>query len=336
MPDVIQTVALWVGRASWQVLPLIGLVLFIQALLGSKLPARWRHGLWWIVVVKLLAPGLVQSPVSLFNVDLLRSPAVAGSILVSGVGDAAVVATWAWIWLIGVLVVLAAILREHGRLARAVLWQRPVTDASVLNVLEDCKARMGIHTPLIIIETPWISSPALFGWIRPRLLLPRGTLESLDADELRHVFLHELAHLQRHDIAFGWLLALTQALHWFNPVVWFALHRVRVDRELATDELALHHAELHENRSYGATIVKLLERFSSPAPLPAIAAILEDRAQMSNRIRQIARFGSVRTSPVLGAILAFLLVFTFLTDGKSGTREPGPGEGSAATMLPGP
>jgi beta-lactamase regulating signal transducer with metallopeptidase domain len=44
---------------------------------------------------------------------------------------------------------------------------------------------------------------------------------------LRHVFLHELAHLKRHDIALNWLFAGAQALHWFNPLVWLAFQQAR-------------------------------------------------------------------------------------------------------------
>jgi bla regulator protein blaR1 len=185
---------------------------------------------------------------------------------------------------------------------------------------------MRIYTPLVVIETSKVSCPALFGFVRPRLLLPRGTLRSLTPGELRHVFLHELAHLQRHDIVFGWLLALAQALHWFNPAVWYALHRARVDRELATDELALHYAKWGENRSYAETVIKLLERFSHPAPLPAVAGILEDQRQMICRIRQIARFGSIQTQPLVAAGLLLLLAFIGLTHARARPVLPPPAD----------
>jgi bla regulator protein blaR1 len=321
-PAALEPIVLWVSRTSWQAMVLIGFVLLFQALLGPRLPARWRHALWWVVVLKLLLPVFPASPFSLFNLSLLDSPMTFASPITGpptheppGFGRF-LAGAWTWLWAIGALVTLTAIVREHGRLARAVVRQRPVTDPAVLDILEDCKALMRIYTPLVVIETSKISCPALFGFVRPRLLLPRGTLNSLSPRELRHVFLHELAHLQRHDIAFGWLLAFAQALHWFNPVVWYALHRARVDRELATDELTLHYAELGENRSYAETIIKLLDRFSQPAPLPAVAGILEDQRQMVCRIRQIVRFGSIRTQPIAAALLLLVLAFIGLTHAR--------------------
>jgi bla regulator protein blaR1 len=323
MPDLVQTLALWVSRTSWQAMMLVGLVLLIQALLGARLPARWRHALWWVVVLKLLLPALPQAPFSLFHFSLLESPTpIVHALTSAGAPDSFglggfLATAWPWIWMVGALSALGIILREHTRLVRAVVRQRPVTNPAILDVLEDCKSLMRIYTPLIVIESSKVSSPALFGFVRPRLLLPRGTLQSLSPQELRHVFLHELAHLQRHDIAFGWLLAFAQALHWFNPIVWFALHRARVDREFATDELALHFAQLGENRPYAETMIKLLDQFSRPIRMPAVVGILEDQRQMARRIRQIARFGSIRTQPLAAAALLLVLALTGLTHGRS-------------------
>jgi len=81
--------------------------------------------------------------------------------------------------------------------------------------------------------------PALFGFVRPRLLLPQGMLETYSLENLRYVFIHELAHLRQRDIYLGWLMALLQVVHWFNPLMWFAFGRMRADRELACDTLAI-------------------------------------------------------------------------------------------------
>jgi beta-lactamase regulating signal transducer with metallopeptidase domain len=64
-----------------------------------------------------------------------------------------------------------------------------------------------------------------------------GFLRSFSTEELRFVFLHELAHVRRRDILMSWLMALLQVVHWFNPLVWFAFSRWRADRELACDAL---------------------------------------------------------------------------------------------------
>jgi bla regulator protein blaR1 len=102
------------------------------------------------------------------------------------------------IWLAGIILLGAYVCWASTRLWRTVTGERLVTDQVVLELLEDCKQTMHVRAPIGVIVTDKTTSPALFGCIRPRLLLPPGVLETLDRNELRHVFLHELAHLRRH------------------------------------------------------------------------------------------------------------------------------------------
>ena len=174
-------------------------------------------------------------------------------------------------------------------------WQRlrgaeRVRDRDLLRVLGECKRVLGVRKPVELAETEAVSSPALFGFLHPKLLLPAGIRSTLTLDELRFVLLHELAHVKRNDILVNWIVAVLQALHWFNPVIWFAFHRMRLDREVACDALALSRVGRHESRAYGHTIVRLLERASAARRLPGMAGALEDREHIKRRITQIARF----------------------------------------------
>ena len=221
------------------------------------------------------------------------------------------------IWLTGALALAVYVCAGNFNLLRIVKRERPLTDQKILDLLEDCKAEMGIRIILGIVTTDKVKSPALFGFIRPRLLLPKGMLETLSREELRYVFLHELAHLKRHDIYIGWLISLLQVLHWFNPLIWLAFYRLRADRELACDALVLARTQSGQAKDYGRTIVSLLERFSRSQRLPAMAGILETKAQLKRRIIMITRFkkNSYRWSP-LAVILIIILACVSLPDAK--------------------
>jgi len=119
-------------------------------------------------------------------------------------------------WLAGVVVLAIYVCASSLNFLRIVRLRRPVTDQKILDLLEDCKSQMGIRTILGVVAKDKAKSPALFGFVRPRLLLPEGMIEALSEEELRYVFLHELAHLKRHDIYIGWLMTLLQVMHWFN------------------------------------------------------------------------------------------------------------------------
>src|ERR1035437_4424913 len=130
-------------------------------------------------------------------------------------------------WAAGALALAVCLVFTHYRLWRRVTPRRPLIDARVLNLLEDCKQLMGLRVPVTLVETPAVGSPSLFGFVRPRLLLPEGLTRSFSPEELRYVFLHELSHVKRHDIITGWLMTVLQILHWFNPLVWLAFHPPR-------------------------------------------------------------------------------------------------------------
>jgi beta-lactamase regulating signal transducer with metallopeptidase domain/Tol biopolymer transport system component len=205
-----------------------------------------------------------------------------------------------FIWLAGAMVIGLYLLMSNFFLWRIVKRERPLLDQKTLELFEECKERMGVQTIVGLIPSSQIKSPALFGFIRPRLLLPKEMLEEASLEEMRYIFLHELAHLKRRDIYLGWLTSFLQILHWFNPLVWFAFYRMRADRELSCDAFVLSRTGKEKSQEYGQAIVGFLRRFSRSRPLPAMAGILENRSQLKRRITMIAQFkkNSYQWSPL--------------------------------------
>ncbi len=224
------------------------------------------------------------------------------------------------LWLSGVIVIGAYLLVSNFALWRIVKQDCPLINQPMLELFEECKAQMGVESLVAVVPGSHIRSPGLFGFIRPRLLLPREMFDTVTREEMRYIFLHELAHLRRHDIYLGWLTSLLQVLHWFNPLVWFAFYRMRADRELACDALVLTRTGQDISQEYGGATVSLLRRFSRSRPLPAMAGIIENRSQLRRRIAMITQFknNSYRWSP-LAAILIVTLACISLPDAK-GTK----------------
>ena len=330
----------WLWRASWQASVVIVLVLLAQWLLRKELAPRWRHGLWLLVLLRLILPGSIQSPISVFNWVRAEPAQLANALVATPAHDSATEgsssfeaapgpaspsmgrnwsrSTVGMVWLAGALLIPLYLAISACRLGWKVRRHRPVTNGSILDLLEDCKLAMGVRTPLTLVETSVVRCPALFGFIRPRLLLPAGLLQSFSLPELRYVFLHELAHLKRGDIPANWLTIAPLTLHWFNPLVWYGFRRMRADAELACDALALSRMQAPENKQYGATIIKLLETFSRPAVAPGLVGILENQNLMKRRISMIASFSKNRGLPVIASALFIALGALTLTDAQKG------------------
>lgn len=108
----------------------------------------------------------------------------------------------------------------------------------VVATFDEVYRHLGIHQPVRLLICSERTIPVVWGIIRLRLLLPAAARQ-WSGEQLRSVLLHELAHIKRHDTIVQLLAQLACALHWFNPLVWFAAWRLRVERERACDDLVL-------------------------------------------------------------------------------------------------
>lgn len=351
----------WLVRSSLQIAVLVVLILLVQWTWGRRLSGRWRHALWLLVMIRLLVPWMPSSSVSVFNLLLREKPNVSvtgptQSLFVMQSQEVAAEVnpneasppstrsetlsqaepersvSFAWkptligLWLLGILWFLGQSLWSSFNLWRVVKTQRPVIHAEVLNLLEDSKETMGIQTVLGLVESDRVRTPALFGFVRPRLLLPKALLTELSLPQLRHVFLHELAHFKRHDVFLGWLSCLLQAMHWFNPWVWWAFYRMRTEREMAADQLALSYLDATEVTAYGETILVLLQRFVRPQVLPVLAGMAEQKTNIERRMTMIAEYrGETRFHRFVAMITLMLLALTALTNAKIQTLAEGTG-----------
>ena len=226
------------------------------------------------------------------------------------------------LWLAGTIVIGAYLLISNFALWRIVKRDSPLVNQSMLELFEECKAQMGVQSLVVVVPSSQIRSPGLFGFVRPRLLLPLEMLDTATTEEKRYVFLHELAHLKRHDIYLGWLASLLQVLHWFNPLVWFAFYRMRSDRELACDALVLTRTGQDKSHEYGGAILGLVRRFSRSCQLPAMVGVIESKSQLKRRIAMISQFknNSYRLSP-LAVLLIVAVGCTSLSDIKRSKSE---------------
>jgi bla regulator protein BlaR1 len=332
---------LW--RSSWQAAVLAGAVLIVQLALGKRLSARWRHALWWIVLLRLLMLMTPPSPFSLFNVApeqpvmidrgfVLIRQTLAPPVASSRVDEPHWLLIVGGIWALGTMWMLLRILWASVMLSLAVRRMSPVRDEKVLSLLDRCRAELGVRRQLRVLTSPMIGAPALMGFLRPSLLLPPTVLENFNPAELRLILLHELAHLKRHDVAINWLASILQALHWFNPIVHLVFARLRSDRELAADELVLSLTGDEQRGDYGDTLVKLLQTLSRRPALSGTVGILERVHPMRRRITMIAQFHRNAPRWTLAAAACLLILAALgLTDRvRGGDDAPGP----VATIHP--
>jgi beta-lactamase regulating signal transducer with metallopeptidase domain len=64
-----------------------------------------------------------------------------------------------------------------------------------------------------------IKSPAVYGIIKPKIILPT----EYDANRLDFILMHEKAHIKRKDNFIRLLTFIIVCVHWFNPFAWLIL-----------------------------------------------------------------------------------------------------------------
>ncbi len=229
------------------------------------------------------------------------------------------------VWLTGVATLGAGLAISTFALARRIRRAPRLSDSRVEALLGSARQELGltVRAPAMF-ECAWLTSPALYGCWRPRLLLPVAFAGRFSAEELRFVFLHELAHVRRRDLAVNWLLALLQVVHWFNPFVWFAFHRWRTDRELACDAMVLEATGPAHKDAYGRTILHILESFARGGLTPGLVGIMEDKRRLRERISFIATFASGPRWSWLAVALLGALGVIGLTDAQVTAPAPKP------------
>ena len=218
---------------------------------------------------------------------------------------------------------------SFGRLARRFGRLEQAEDASLLGLLSECRRRLGVRGEVRMVESAGVSTPVLFGCWSPKLVLPAGIGARFSMGELRFIFLHELAHVKRRDLAMNWLMTLLQVVHWFNPLIWWGFARCRADRELACDALALDAADPEQNREYGRTILHLLENMSAKVSAPGLIGILEDQRQLRRRLRMIASYRPARRWGFWSMLLLAGLAVVCLTDAQSSKQSYSTGAAGA-------
>src|SRR6185369_7852132 len=82
---------------------------------------------------------------------------------------------------------------------------------------------------------------------------------------------HELAHLKRRDLPWGWVPALNHLLFYFHPLVWLAAREWRLAQEMACDELAVRATQMPA-ADYGEMLLKVATQ-PRPWPQPGLATV---------------------------------------------------------------
>ncbi|HZF39676.1 MAG TPA: M56 family metallopeptidase [Blastocatellia bacterium] len=210
-------------------------------------------------------------------------------------------------WLAGAFVVMARLAAGTAR-----IWlltrQAHGVESSWLMLARTLATRLRLRRRVSIFKTDRISMPMTWGLMRPAVLLPKESDEW--STECRWIVMaHELTHVKRRDCLMQALAQLACAVYWFNPLVWFAAWRLRVERELACDDHVLEAGA--KASDYASHLVEIANSFGA-ANCGSPVAVGMACSHLENRVRSILdpnarRRGVNGLKVALAAVIAVVL-----------------------------
>jgi beta-lactamase regulating signal transducer with metallopeptidase domain len=308
-----------------------------------------QHLLWFLLLVKLVAPPMVDWPWSierlmktfdkppqiLTEVDLdtphppvdlaatsdspeLTSfePQVASDVEIA-LGEtheradtgSSIYEVAGVMWAIGTAVLLIFGLAAVWRQRKLLHTSVPAPD-HLLAVVARVARQLGVRPPQAAVSSQ-ISTPMVSCLGRPRLVWPAEMSEPESVSQCEAVVAHEMAHLARRDHYFLYFESLVRLCSWWNPLVWIIRRRLRETRELACDALAL--AAVETPRSdYAQRLLSLsVSRVDSLVFAPAFGAG-QSRRFLKRRLAMVfdERVGGRISAG--GVMLALLLILVGL------------------------
>lgn len=252
--------------ASWLII-----VVVILRFLLKKAPKWTCVALWGIVALRLLLPFSIESAFSLIPsaqtvpreilryegmqrnesayLEVVTNPMYSGGISIElnqTVDRVQVHMIYMTLnWLVGVFVLLVYTVICCWRLRR--------------------KVDTAVRYKENIFQSENVSSPFVFGIIRPRIYLPY----KLDVQSMNYVIAHEQAHIQRKDHWWKVLGFFLLTIHWFNLLIWLAYVLLCRDIELACDEKVIKRLGNEQKANYAQALVVCStgQHMVSPCPL---------------------------------------------------------------------
>lgn len=149
----------------------------------------------------------------------------------------------AWLWL---TVALAAV----GRL----VWQHFKLRQSLRVISRDTQHELSSKYPIITVDSEDLS-PAVYGFIQPKIYLPLQVQNKLSHEQLCLITRHEEQHIRQGHLWLNLMWDVLVCLLWFNPLVYLARQQFRHDQELYCDYLVLNAQDEDSSRSYGHALL---------------------------------------------------------------------------------
>ena len=193
---------------------------------------------------------------------------------------------------------------------------------SVRYIMLKIKLKDAKNTGGNIYESDKIKAPFVFGLFSPRIYLP----DVLDNNEREYILIHEKTHIRHGDWLSKMIGMAVVAVHWFNPLVWLAYALFEQDIEMSCDEATVSGMSPDRKQAYAMSIVYYAKRNNSKRYLVTplgFSKVNFSKSEVSKRVKNIINYkkGKTITSVLILGMLLTVAVACSLNPDKTGLSE---------------
>lgn len=163
------------------------------------------------------------------------------------------------IWCTGMAGTMAGQLLRWRNFQRMLRAKVPAGQKECL-LLESLKRQMGIRQTIHMYKSYGILSPCIYGFLRPKLVLPPVSLQK---EQLEMILVHELTHLKQKDLFWKPVFAVLNSMFWFSPCIWLVTKQVCRWAEASCDETC---CRRYPSRLYFEMMSEMLIKTESRPP----------------------------------------------------------------------
>ena len=146
-----------------------------------------------------------------------------------------------------------------------------------------------------------VTSPAVYGIIRPRIILP---LSYKDKD-IELIIQHEKTHIRGLDNLWRMIAFMVVAVHWFNPLAWMFLRALLADLELSCDERVLVKLGVDRSKEYATALLECRQG-------PTVFASAFGGARIRTRIENVLSFRKLTWISLVAFVALIGIIFYVL------------------------
>lgn len=299
---------------------MILIVCLLRLFLKNRLPKFVFPLLWSFILIRLLVPFALSSPLSA-PVPSLTMPSSNQEVGYAMEGTSEAIYTVEFsspslnlpnflfgIFGIGLLVIIVVLTKQRQAYMKQLKQSLLLEHNATINTLIR-ETGMG-H--ILVFTNDEIASPLVCGMLRPRIYLPTN-MDFENTQLLSHILQHETMHIKRGDNWIKGAMLVALCLNWYNPLVWLMSKFLSSDLEMACDAAVLKQLE-NERSAYATSLLAMAISGNRSTLLYSAFSKIE----VERRIKSVLQYKKT-TAFTLSLSLLFLLSSTviFATGGQA-------------------